>query len=213
MQHADVGQGFVEANGVKHYPVSALICAFQSSTPESPSLLQHRDVKIMFHELGHAIHFMVERTRYAIHHSRDYAEIPSRFLEHFVWIPEVLFKLGKHYTHLEDYRSLRQEPHDPYVPADGIMPRELAERIAQTQYQNHAISTLSMLCPGLFDLSIYSPVSIEDARAIDTTALWNQIKRETLPFSMGAGEDLGYGQASAPWVFRNTDAAYYTYVL
>lgn len=189
------------------------MCSFPPSTPEKPSLLQHRDVKIMFHELGHGIHFMVEQTRYAISHSRDYAEIPSRLLEHFIWVPEILTKLGLHYTKLERYKHLAQNSPDARVPADGVLPRQLAESMARTKHQNEATATLAMMSPGLFDLAIYSRETLEETLAIDTTELWNRIRRETLPYSMGNANDLGHGQASAPWVFRNTDVAYYTYVL
>ncbi|RKL28988.1 hypothetical protein BFJ72_g12212 [Fusarium proliferatum] len=81
--HVLIQPGFTELNGERHCPASALVCSFAHPSPSRPSLLQHSEVKTMFHELGHAIHNIVARTKYAIPHSRDFIEIPSIMLENW----------------------------------------------------------------------------------------------------------------------------------
>ncbi|KAF5693044.1 hypothetical protein FDENT_2356 [Fusarium denticulatum] len=125
--HVLIKPGFVEANGDKHYPASALVCSFARPSLSRPSLLQHSEVKTMFHELGHAIHNIVARTKYAIPHSRDFIEIPSIMLENWIWLPEVLIRLGRHYKSQE------------------ALPRELAESVARTRNVNRANSILAQV--------------------------------------------------------------------
>jgi metallopeptidase MepB len=87
----------------------------------------------MFHELGHAIHNIVSRTKYAIPHSRDFIEIPSIMLEHFTWIPEVLTILGKRYTCLENSQiETEQKGRQNGITHDGILNYRLAEAVART---------------------------------------------------------------------------------
>nr|RBQ94084.1 hypothetical protein FVER53263_03590 [Fusarium verticillioides] len=61
--HVLIQPGFAESTGEKHYPASALVCSFAHPSQSRPALLQHSEVKTMFHELGHAIHNIVARTK------------------------------------------------------------------------------------------------------------------------------------------------------
>lgn len=53
------------------------------------SNLQHADVTLLFHELGHAIHDLAGRSVYSRHHSaetaRDFNEALSEMLENWCW--------------------------------------------------------------------------------------------------------------------------------
>ncbi|CAF3486754.1 unnamed protein product [Fusarium graminearum] len=195
-QHVMIQPGFTLANNDKHYPVSALVCSFRNSAPSHPSLLQHSEVKTMFHELGHAIHNIVARTKYSIPHSRDFIEIPSIMLENWIWLPDILVRLGRHY---ETYKAL---------------PRDLAEGIARTRNANRASNILAQVQPALFDLAIHTPPTHKDALEMDTTAIWNLTKRDILPYSFGpTPQDLGAGQARFAHMFRKNDGGYFAYPL
>jgi metallopeptidase MepB len=150
----------------------------------------------MFHELGHAIHNIVARTKYSIPHSRDFIEIPSIMLENWIWLPEVLVRLGRHYISQE------------------ALPRELAQRVARTRNANRANNILAQVQPALFDLAIHTPPTHEAALEMDTTEIWNKTKRDVLTHSFGPNpRDWGAGQARFAHMFRKNDGSYYAYPL
>ncbi|KAG4289894.1 hypothetical protein FPRO06_04716 [Fusarium proliferatum] len=183
--HVLIQPGFTESNGEKHYPASALVCSFAHPSPSRPSLLQHSEVKTMFHELGHAIHNIVARTKYAIPHSRDFIEIPSIMLENWVWLPDVLVRLGCHFK------------------SKQALPQELAKSLAQTRNTNRANIILAQVQPALFDLAIHTPPTHKAAIEMDTTEIWNRTKRDILTHSFGPNpQDWGAGQARFAHMFR-----------
>ncbi|KAF5627485.1 hypothetical protein F52700_8411 [Fusarium sp. NRRL 52700] len=178
--HVLIQPGFVEGNGEKHCPASAL----------------HSEVKTMFHELGHAIHNIVARTKYAIPHSRDFIEIPSIMLENWIWLPDVLIRLGRHYN------------------SNEALPRELAESVARTRNTNRANSILAQVQPAFFDLAIHTPPTHKAALEMDTTEEWNRTKRDILTHSFGPNpQDWGAGQARFAHMFRKNDGSYFAYPL
>ena len=195
-----------------------MVCSNPPPTPDRPSLLQHRDVKILFHELGHSIHHFVQKTRYAISSAGDYGEIPSNMLEHFIWIPEVLIQLGRHFSFApvegddDDGSFWLEKGNDVKIPEGAKLPRSLAEDISRTKVLNNASALLGLLQRATFDLSLYTPSSHQEATELDTTTLWNSTRREILPYSFDE-EDPGHGQAGFTMAFRTMDAAFFSYLL
>ncbi|EWG41479.1 hypothetical protein FVEG_03590 [Fusarium verticillioides 7600] len=194
--HVLIQPGFAESTGEKHYPASALVCSFAHPSQSRPALLQHSEVKTMFHELGHAIHNIVARTKYAIPHSRDFIEIPSIMLENWIWLPDVLIRLGRHHKSQE------------------ALSRELTESVARTRNANRANSILAQVQPAVFDLAIHTPPSHKAALEMDTTEIWNRTKREILTHSFGPDpQHWGAGQARFAHMFRKNDGSYFSYPL
>lgn len=78
--------GFLKADGKsRHYPASALVCNFPKPQGSNPALMTHDDVVTFFHELGHGIHDLSGRTKWArlagTATARDFVEAPSQMLE------------------------------------------------------------------------------------------------------------------------------------
>src|SRR4030081_2361317 len=76
-------------------PVAQLVCNFTAPVGAEPSLLTHDEVTTLFHEFGHGLHHMLTRVAYpsiaGINGvAWDAVELPSQFMENFVWRPEVL---------------------------------------------------------------------------------------------------------------------------
>ncbi len=70
-------------------------------TPDSSSLLSHRDTETLWHEFGHLLHHCLSRvpvrslsgTRVA----HDFVELPSQIMENWCWEPQVLNRFARHW--------------------------------------------------------------------------------------------------------------------
>ena len=97
-------------NGKKVRPaVTFVVANFPKSTKAKPSLLKRSQAGTLFHEFGHAMHNILGRTRLASFAGTatktDFVELPSQMLEEWLWDPQILKNLSKHYKtgeHLSD---------------------------------------------------------------------------------------------------------------
>jgi metallopeptidase MepB len=166
----------------------------------------------MFHELGHAIHSLVERTKYATGQSRDFGEIPSKMLEHFIWLPEVMIRLSRHYKTLPAFTQGGKPRDEKDVVGSVSLPLNLACAVERTKTVNFASGLLNSLRGALFDLALYTPKTHEEATAIDTTALWNRLGHQYLPLKLPDDEET-FGQASFSPCFRGNEVGFFTYLM
>jgi oligopeptidase A len=89
-------------NGSLQTPIAYLTCNFNPPVGETPSLLTHAEAVTLFHEFGHALHHLLTEVDYPSVAGMsgvawDAVELPSQFLENFMWRPEVLATLARHY--------------------------------------------------------------------------------------------------------------------
>ena len=190
-----------------------------------PTLLQHREVKSLFHELGHAIHYLVSETKYAMGFSRDFVEIPSIVLENWIWVPDVLVRLGRHYSLLsagyrEHWETEQQQQGGGKVSgveAEAALPRQLAEDLARARTVNGAHDMLHQVQLALFDLTIHTGRGHASVADIDLTRLWNTGMEATMRLSglidPDTGAMRGWDQAGFGHIFRAYDAGYFAYAL
>jgi thimet oligopeptidase len=82
-------------------PTAALVCNFPDPSKTSgPALMEHSDVRTLFHEFGHLIHHLLaQNSKWAnesgISVEWDFVEAPSQLLEEWVWDPTVLARFAK----------------------------------------------------------------------------------------------------------------------
>ncbi|KAH7403115.1 putative zinc metallo proteinase [Cadophora sp. MPI-SDFR-AT-0126] len=213
--------GFDTIDGGRQYPSAVLVMSVQRPTPTKPTLLRHRNVVTMFHELGHGIHCLVGRTRYAETYgtktSRDFVEIPSRMLENFCWDPVILQNLSKHYTHLspEYMASWKGENPGELEPPEKA-PIELLEKLGASRRVTLAPLTQRQIAFAKFDMAIHS-VSSEEAKYMNAGEMYNRIRNECtglLGLEIESG-DFGWGSGHSRFshMFGGYDAGYYTYVI
>ena len=136
-----------------------------------PALLRFREVETFFHEFGHVMHCVLSKSKYSVHAwawsavpwpggvEQDFLEVPSMMLENFVWQPEVLRRLSKHY---ETGDSLPEDDIDALSASRGAL-----EGYARSRFISMA----------LFDLAVHGgpgPYEFEGEKH-DTIDFYNVI--------------------------------------
>ncbi|CAF0810026.1 unnamed protein product [Rotaria sp. Silwood1] len=131
-------------NGTCQLPIVVLHVNIPPSVdPNVPTLLTLGSVENLFHEFGHAMHSTLARTRYQ-HASgtrcqTDIAEIPSQWMEYFVYEPRVVKLFARHYQ------------------TGQVIPDELLQRLhlAQSCFQAHR-TQVQVAC-AMFDHAFHGP--------------------------------------------------------
>jgi oligopeptidase A len=127
----------------KALPVAQLVCNFTAPVGSGPSLLTHDEVTTLFHEFGHGLHHMLTRVAYpsiaGINGvAWDAVELPSQFMENFVWRREVLPLISAH--------AITGEP----LPVDAL------QRLLGTRTFNAALDTLRQIELASFDFELHA---------------------------------------------------------
>ena len=194
--------GFIQENGTRRYPVTALVCNFSKPTPKKPSLLKHSEVTTLFHELGHGIHDLVSKTIYSRFHGtnvvRDFVEAPSQMLENWCWTPSQLKALSHHYSWLSpEYEAAWREQAGKDQPQpEKQLPDELIENLIKTKHVNDALFNLRQLHFGIYDMTIHEPKSHAEVESFDFSEMYNKLNREISHFDSPAqlGQDYKWGK-------------------
>ncbi|GAC1302190.1 MAG: oligopeptidase A [Steroidobacteraceae bacterium] len=124
-------------------PVAQLVCNFTAPVGDAPSLLTHDEVTTLFHEFGHGLHHMLTRVLYpsiaGINGvAWDAVELPSQFMENFVWRSEVLPLISAH------------------VDSGLPLPADLLQRLVGTRTFNAALDTLRQIELARFDFELHA---------------------------------------------------------
>ncbi|KAH6884602.1 metallopeptidase MepB [Thelonectria olida] len=213
--------GFVREGGTRQCPATALVCNFPKPSPESPTLLRHDEVVILFHELGHAIHDLVSKVTYACFHGTevavDFGEAPSQMLEYWCWIPSQLKGLSKHFSSLsEEYLTFWRENNIEKQRPPELIPDHLVDSLVQAKHVNEAVSQLSQISLGVFDMAVHEPESHATIERMDISATFNKIRRDILPMdgpeTQGLGDEWGHPQTRLTHLMGEYDAGYYGYL-
>lgn len=140
-----------------------------------PSLLTARDVEVLFHEMGHAIHSVLGRTELQLicgtRCATDFAELPSVLMENFATCPAVLSLFARHWA------------------TDEPLPEEMMRNLAAGRHRSDgqdeegsnthgAVDDETQIVMALLDQAYHSlPSSLSSSGPgpIDTTAIFRDV--------------------------------------
>jgi peptidyl-dipeptidase Dcp len=139
------------------YPLVFMVTNSTPPSVDKPSLLTPDDANTLFHEFGHALNQLLSNITYPGSASppRDFVELPSQIMEHWVLEPEVLKVYAKHYQTGE------------------VIPAEIVEKLDKSSKFNMGFITVEYLAAALLDMEYHAltkPVDL-DIRSFEKTAM------------------------------------------
>ena len=150
---------YIDDDGVDHRPVIINVGNFNKPAAGNPSLLSMDDVETLFHEFGHALHGLLSKAHYkslsGTNTPRDFVELPSQFMENYVYEPEVLKTYAFHYQTGE------------------VIPDELIEKINNAGKFNQGFVTTELLSASILDMDFHELTTAEglDVNAFEAQSL------------------------------------------
>ena len=186
------------------------------------SLLKAEEIRSFFHELGHAVHCLVSRTKYKVFHGpltdRDFSEVPNMMLENFFWQFRHIKDISHHYAHISPeymafWRKMNPSANSPPLK----IPNELVTTIIDSRRSDRVLQHLNQLHLTNFDMKIHSPETHKEIEETNFAELWNRQRKEITmlsgPEDLGQGYEWGHGYTSFRAPMGNYDAGYYVYRL
>lgn len=128
-------------DGKRVAPVVSIVCNFTRPTSSAPALLTLDETETLFHEFGHALHFLFHDVKYRglTEVEGDFVELPSQLMENWAFEPELL----KQYA--VNYRS-----------KDEVIPAYLVEKLRRSELFNQGFMTTELIAAALSDMDIHS---------------------------------------------------------
>ena len=129
-----------DRNGERISPVVSIVCNFTRPAGNTPALLDLDETLTLFHEFGHALHFLFSDVPYngLLDVEGDFVELPSQIMENWALEPELLKTYALHHR------------------TNVIINDTLIERIRKSSKFNQGFATTELVAAALCDLDIHS---------------------------------------------------------
>lgn len=154
-------------------PLASMVTNFPKSTPDQPSLMPHNQVEVLFHEFGHVIHHCLAQTKFfaqsGTNVAQDFGEAPSQILEYWVWEPEVLKRISKHYQTGE------------------VMPDELIAKLVATKNHGAGLLNSRQMVLATFDHRLYTE------EGADPVGLYKEVSEKIIGIGVPEGQMFAAG--------------------
>ena len=127
-------------DGERKAPVVGIVCNFTPPVGNTPSLLSFDEAETMFHEFGHALHFLFADVRYRglTDVEGDFVELPSQIMENWAFQPEIMKEYAVHHRTGE------------------VIPDALIAKIQNASLFNQGFVTTELAAAALIDMDIHS---------------------------------------------------------
>ena len=146
-----------DADGKRVAPVVSIVCNFTRPTADTPALLTLDETETLFHEFGHALHFLFHDVKYRglTEVEGDFVELPSQVMENWAFEPEML----KHYA--------------VHHRTGEVIPQRLVDKLRRSALFNQGFTTTELIAAALSDLDIHSTTDYQtfDPVAFEQEAL------------------------------------------
>ncbi|MCJ1254273.1 Mitochondrial intermediate peptidase [Lignoscripta atroalba] len=141
-------------------PTIALICDFAPpSNASHPTLLTFRELQTLFHEMGHAIHSILGRTKLqnvsGTRCATDFAELPSVLMEHFAANPDVLRMFARHWE------------------TDAPLPYEMVAEKLSVDRKGQGAETETQILLAMLDQAYHSELPMREG--FDSTEVFHRV--------------------------------------
>ena len=144
-------------DGKRVAPVVSIVCNFTRPTGNDPALLTLDEAETLFHEFGHALHFLFHDVKYRglSEVEGDFVELPSQIMENWAFEPEMLRQYAVHYRSSE------------------VIPQYLIDKLRRSELFNQGFMTTELIAASLSDMDIHSITEYEpfDPMAFERQAL------------------------------------------
>ncbi|WP_434579138.1 oligopeptidase A [Pseudomonas sp. Z5-35] len=132
----------ITAEGRPRYPIATLHGWLPRGSSDSPVLLDHRQLRTLFHELGHSLHHVLSLVEYRAvsgisELSRDAAEFAGVLFEQWCFSKECLVRLSRHYQ------------------TGAPLPEPIAEQLLAYLKIQASWDTAAFLRDALFDMELH----------------------------------------------------------
>lgn len=145
-----------DIKGKMIYPIVTMVTNSTLPSADKPSLLTALEAETLFHEFGHALSNLLSNITYpGSSVPRDFVELPSQIMEHWVLEPEVLKVYAKHYQ------------------TEEIIPQEIVDKLDKASKFNMGFITVEYLAASLLDMEYHTltePVDL-DIRDFENKAM------------------------------------------
>ncbi|MBZ5589848.1 MAG: M3 family metallopeptidase [Acidobacteriia bacterium] len=161
-------------------------------TGDTPALLTPEEAETIFHEFGHALHSLFSSCRFrgsggSI--AEDFVELPSQFMENWVFEPEVLKLYARHYKTGE------------------VMPEALVAKIRKAGTFNQGFAMTEYLAASLLDMDWHTMTEpkLQDTDAFEKASLdkWGLIpeifSRYRTTYFLHSADEYSAGYYSYTW--------------
>ena len=113
---------------------------FVRGAPGEPVLISLDDTETLFHEFGHAIHYLVSTNKYPglLNTPRDYVEFPSQVHENWVLTRDILDTYARHYK------------------TGAPMPQALVDKVKTASKFNQGYATVEYLASAIVDMKMHT---------------------------------------------------------
>ena len=130
------------ANGTLQLPTAYLVCNFTPPVGDKEARLSHDEILTLFHETGHGLHHLLTQVDEVgvsgINGVEwDAVELPSQFMENFVWEYDVLAQMSSH------------------EETGAVLPKELFDKMHAAKNFQRGMFLVRQMEFALFDMEIY----------------------------------------------------------